>query len=214
MISPASLKPRTQDRRAQLVQAALLLAARSSPSDITTAELARVVGLTQGAVFKHFDSKEDIWLAVVDWTHHTLMQDLKTVAAGNAGCGQALQALRAVFMAHIDFVQRYPGAPRLIFQELQHARATPLKTRVQALLADYRQLLAQLLEQARSERSVAFGLDTGAAAILFIGAIQGLVMQSLISGSLARLHEQAQPVFDLYSSGLQQCSPTLSRSTS
>ena len=62
-------KLKTEDRQAELVAAALLLAATKSPSEITTGDLANVIGITQGGVFKHFDSKEAIWLAAVEWAH-------------------------------------------------------------------------------------------------------------------------------------------------
>ncbi|TXT37228.1 MAG: TetR family transcriptional regulator [Comamonadaceae bacterium] len=51
-------KLRTEVRQAKLVEAALLLAAQHSPADITTTHLAQAVGITQGAVFRHFESKE------------------------------------------------------------------------------------------------------------------------------------------------------------
>src|SRR5512133_1691769 len=66
-------KQRTEVRQAGLVEAALQLAAQRSPADISTGDLARAVGITQGAVFRHFASKEAIWLAVLDWATDTRM---------------------------------------------------------------------------------------------------------------------------------------------
>ena len=50
-------------RKASLIEAALNLAAQRSPAGITTGDLAAAVGITQGAVFRHFSSKEAIWLS-------------------------------------------------------------------------------------------------------------------------------------------------------
>jgi len=52
-----------------------MLAARKSPAEITTADLAQIIGITQGGVFKHFKSKEVIWLSVLDWAHTTLLEN-------------------------------------------------------------------------------------------------------------------------------------------
>lgn len=193
-------KLKTEDRQAELVSAALHLAATKSPSEITTGDLAKVIGITQGGVFKHFDSKEAIWLAVLEWAHQALMLQLTQVVKD--GTPTALQSLRAVFMAHIAFVEQYPGVPRLIFQELQQPRPTPLKEKVQLLMADYRQLLAGLLMQARQEGEISPEADLQAAVVLFIGAIQGLVMQSLITGHLEKIKQQAKTVFSIYEAGL------------
>lgn len=193
-------KLKTEDRQAELVAAALLLAATKSPSEITTGDLANVVGITQGGVFKHFDSKEAIWLAAIEWAHQDLMKKLMLEA--KVRNQTAFKSLRAVFMAHIGFVQQYPGVPRLIFQELQHPEQTPLKERVQLLMADYRQLISGLLAQARKDADISPEADLQAAVVLFIGAIQGLVMQSLITGSLEKIKQQAKTVFSIYEAGL------------
>lgn len=225
-------KQRTEVRQAGLVEAALQLAAQRSPADISTGDLARAVGITQGAVFKHFASKEAIWLAVLDWATDTLMARLQAAAQdaqkapspasqpATAGptlltpdaTRPAFAALRAVFLAHVDFVVEQPGVPRVVFQELQSPGNTALKMRVRALLQRYRQLLMQLLQQAQQERSIAQGTDLQAAAVLFIGSVQGLVMQALISGDVPAMAVQAPGVFALYQRALQN-DPQDSRGT-
>jgi AcrR family transcriptional regulator len=202
MTSSSHPKQRTHERQAGLVQAALQLAAEKSPAEITTGDLAQVVGITQGAVFKHFESKEAIWLAVLDWAHEALMARLQAVVTERGPQDAHMEVLRAVFMAHIQFVQAYPGVPRLVFQELQHAKTTPLKERAQGLMRDYRQLVKGLLDGAVQAQTISAQLDTQAAMVLFMGAVQGLVMQSLMAGSLQGMHLQAGAVFNIYANGL------------
>lgn len=197
-------KQRTEVRQASLVEAALQLAAQRSPADITTADLARSVGISQGAVFKHFASKEAIWLAVLDWVAESLMTRLHSAAAGADRA--ALPALRAVFLAHVDFVMSYPGVPRLIFQELQRPGDTALKSRVRALMQRYRQMLLTVLQQAKNQQALRLGVDLQAAAVLFVGSVQGLVMQALLADDIRTIAAQAHGVFAILQQGLQ-CQP-------
>jgi AcrR family transcriptional regulator len=192
---PNTPKQATEQRQASLVSAALALAAQHSPARVTTADLARAVGLTQGAVFRHFESKEAIWLAVIDFAHQVLLARLQTAAQSHV---QPLTALRAVFMAHVDFVVEQPGVPRVIFQELQHPEDTALKARVRVLMQDYRSLVTRLLLQAQAAGLLAPGTDLQASAVLFIGSVQGLVMQSLLSGQVGAIRTLAPAVFDLF----------------
>ncbi|WP_029524154.1 TetR/AcrR family transcriptional regulator [Polaromonas glacialis] len=200
-----SVKQPTEIRQAALVEAALRLAAQRSPPDITTGDLAQAVGITQGAVFRHFSSKEAVWLAVLDWTADTLMRRLQAAADAELAKPDklaSLAALQAVFMAHVDFVVAHPGVPRVIFQELQHAQDTALKARVRGLMQRYRRLLMGVLEHANEQRLLAPGTDQEAAAVLFVGAVQGLVMQSLISGEVRAMAQQAPGAFKIYVRGL------------
>ena len=204
-IPAKSVKQSTEIRQAALVEAALTLAAQRSPADITTGDLAQVVGITQGAMFRHFPSKEAVWLAVLDWTADTLMSRLQSAAdaeLANLDKFAPLAALQAVFMAHVDFVVAHPGVPRVIFQELQHARDTVLKARVRGLMQQYRRLLMGLLEHAHEQRLLAPGTDPEAAAVRCVGSVQGLVMQSLISGEVRAMAQQAPGVFKIYLRGL------------
>ena len=54
---PASARLPTEERQALIVAAAITLAGRHSPAAITTGDIAREVGVTQGALFKHFPSR-------------------------------------------------------------------------------------------------------------------------------------------------------------
>ena len=59
-----------------------------------------------------------------------------------------------------------------------------------------------LLAQAREERLLAKDVDIPSAVVLFMGAVQGLVMQSLVTGNLHGLARQGKAVFKLYEAGL------------
>ncbi len=202
---PMAKQP-TEARQASLIAAALALAAERSPAEVTTAQLAEAIGVTQGAVFRHFTSKEAIWLAVLDHMSERLLVRLQ--AAADRHAGDALTALEAVFEAHVGFVTEHPGMPRLVFQELQRPDDTPLKTGVRRLLQAYRALLLGVLQRASEQGQLAPATDLPAAAVLFMGSIQGLVMQALVSGDVASMQTQAPGVFQLLRRGLST-SPTV-----
>jgi AcrR family transcriptional regulator len=213
-------KQATEVRQAALVAAALQLAAQRSPADITTADLASAVGITQGAIFRHFASKEAIWLAVLDWSTETLLSRLQRAAAGpgdpRSGAARGptpLHALQAIFAAHVDFVVEHPGVPRVIFQELQHADDTPLKASVRNLMQQYRMLVMSHLQCAQALRLLVPGTDLQAAAVLFLGAVQGLVMQAMVSGQVQSMAAQAPAVFAIYLQGIARTTPPHLEST-
>ncbi|MFM9916985.1 MAG: TetR/AcrR family transcriptional regulator, partial [Rhizobacter sp.] len=68
----------TEERQAEIVSAALRLARDASPALITTTDIAAAIGVTQGAVFKHFPTKDAIWLAAMRWVRETLLKGLVT----------------------------------------------------------------------------------------------------------------------------------------
>ena len=200
MSIPLAPKQATKARQASLTSAALALAAERSPADVTTAQLAEAIGVTQGAVFRYFESKEAIWLAVLDDASERLLARLRQAAAQHPANG--LHALEAVFQAHVDFVVHHPGLPRLVFQELQRPDETALKAKVCQLMQAYRMLLVHLLQRGQSEGLIATTVEPHAATVVLMGAVQGLVMQALMSGNVAAMRAQAPRLFQILRAGL------------
>jgi AcrR family transcriptional regulator len=188
------------ERRAATVESVVALAASCNPSDITTAAIAEHMQVTQGALFRHFPSKDAIWEATMGWVAERLLSRIDRAAKGIAS---PLAAMEAMFMSHVEFVVAHPGVPRMMFGELQRAELTPAKRMAQTLIQRYGERLHGLMAQAKACGELPPELDNEAAAILFIGTIQGLVMQSLLAGDVTRIRRDAPRGFDIYRRGIR-----------
>lgn len=189
------------ERRAIIVEAVVELAAEQNPGDITTASIAKKMALTQGALFRHFPTKEAVWQAVIEWVAEHLMTRVDQAAEK---AGTPLGALEAAFMTHIEFVVAHPGVPRMLFGELQRPKDSPVKRMILNLMRRYRQRLASFIEAGKLQGEVSADVNTGAAATLFIGTIQGLVMQSLLADDPNRMRREARSVFAIYRRGIRE----------
>jgi hypothetical protein len=117
-----------------------------------------------------------------------------------------LVAIESMFMAHVDFITEHPGIPRMLFGELQRSEDTAPKRMAQTLLRRYAERLNRLFEQGKTCGELDEKLDNDAAATLFIGTIQGLVMQSLIAGDVSHMRRNAPKVFAIYQRGIRSAS--------
>ena len=188
------------ERRRDVVAAVVELAREHGPEGITTQAIADRIGVTQGALFRHFPDKAAMWTAVFDWVREELGS---VVDAAFAAGGEPLAILERVFHAHVDFVARHPGVPRILFHELQRPAESDLHERVRRMVAGYRQRLCGLLNDARQCGQLAADLDEEAAAVLFIGTVQGLVVQSTLFRSEEGMQSAARRIFPLLIHGLR-----------
>lgn len=189
------------ERRSVTVETVLALAAEQNPSEITTAAIADRMRLTQGALFRHFPTKEALWTAVMEWVAERLMQRIERAVSE---APSPLEALRGMFLAHAAFVVEHPGVPRMLFGELQRAEASGAKRMAQTLIRRYGERVRALLEAGQAGGEIATDIDLDAAATLFIGTIQGLVMQSLLAGDPDRIQREAPAVLALYLRGIRR----------
>ena len=189
----------TESRQAEIIATVVALAAERNPAEVTTTDIAKAMSVTQGALFRHFPTKEAIRLAVIEWVETQLMANL---ADAQASAPDVLSGLEAMFLAHVKFIRQFSGVPRLIFAELQQPDSSPLRQRVQQIMQRYRQMLAEALGKAKAAHLIRDDVDVQAAAVLFLGAIQGLVMQSMLGGVSPDAEEPVLGVLRLYLASL------------
>jgi TetR/AcrR family transcriptional regulator len=189
------------ERRAATIEAVIDLAADCDPGEITTTAIASHMQLTQGALFRHFASKEAIWEAVMGWVAERL---LARIDSATQAAPSPLEALEAAFMTHVGFISEHPGVPRIMFGELQRGADSPAKRMVRILVERYSERLRRLVEAGKAGGQLSPDIDTAAAAMLFLSTLQGLVMQSLLAGDVKRIRRAAPGAFALYARAIRR----------
>lgn len=180
-------------RRAETVATVIELAASHDPAVMTTGQIASAMGVSQGALFRHFPDKMAIWTTVLEWTAVELNHRFDTLPES-----APLARLEAMLTAHVDFVIEHPGIPRILFGELQHAGDTPTKTIARQLMAGYRARVARELHAACDVGNIAEATDVEAATVLFLAMVQGMVMQCLAIDDFSAMPALARRLFRLF----------------
>src|SRR6476620_10985512 len=92
---------------------------------VTTKELARETGLSEGALYRHFDHKEDVFLAVFE-QHVRVLADF--LSERKAGKGEVEENLRAISLVILRYYEQLIPLSASFFAD------TELLTRFRALL--------------------------------------------------------------------------------
>ncbi|MDO8263076.1 MAG: TetR/AcrR family transcriptional regulator [Gallionella sp.] len=191
----------TEERQNEIIRVAVDLAAEKGVDNVTTQNMADAMKVTQGAIFKHFTTKDDIWVAVMHWIREQLMKVLEKAASE---ADNPVDAIERMFFAHIAFISKHPAIPRLLFSELLHKKNSKLRDLIQGIISGYETKIAGLLDAAKAQSLVPPGLDSNSAAVLYIGMIQGLVMQVSIFGGKRSLLDEARKTFPIYLHGIKK----------
>lgn len=187
-----------ETRREETVEAVIQLASEHSPEGITTQAIASRIGVTHGALFRHFPDKASIWQAVFAW----LGVRLKQVAEKAIGTGGSpLAVLERLFHAQVAFVASHPGVPRILFHELQRPADSAMSGLARSIVGAYRERVRLLIRQAKEAGELPGGLDEDAAAVLFVGTVQGLVVQSTLFSGTLNMRDAARRIFPLLLDG-------------
>lgn len=192
------------ERKREIVTAFIELAREHGPEAITTQAIATRVGLTHGALFRHFPDKHAMWSAVLDWVQARLEAMLDEVFRVE---GRPVATLERLFVAHVNFVTGYPGVPRILLHELQRPAQSEFHARVRSMVGAYRSRLVDLLGRARLAGELPASLDVNAAAMLFLGTVQGVAIQSILFPGETGTGKSAKKLFGLLLDGFRGVRP-------
>lgn len=176
----------TEERRAELADAALEIIETRGIVELTTRSLADAVGLTTGAIFRHFDSLDALLVAVADHVGDLLDATYPPVALS------PIERLARFIEARSTVVGDRAGVLRLMLSE-QFALALPetAARRLRGAIDTTRSFLEQTIAQAQAAKQVRADLEPHLLAVIVMGTMQ---MIGLGSVSKARQTKQAKTV--------------------
>jgi AcrR family transcriptional regulator len=158
-----------EDRRLEIADATLRLIGAHGLRRFTTAALAAEVGVTDGALFRHFPTKEAIVLAAIDRVGELLFQGFPPEEA------DPIARLGAFFRRRVEAIQERPGISRLVVSEELALAAPPEGV---ARVLEFRRRSGEFVRSCLAEAArgglLAPGLRPDVAAVVVLGAILAL----------------------------------------
>jgi AcrR family transcriptional regulator len=192
---------RADTRKQQIVQVVLQLIADQGVDAVSTQRIADTIGFTQGAVFRHFSTKERVWSAVMDWLEEQL-EAVWTKARRLREDQAGVPVLRRMFLGHIDLIDRYPGLAKLIMSDHIRHQFPVLQERFAALHRRYEREVREAINAGVRRAKLPKLIDRKATVTLFLCAIQGLAFQFSIARVRPALRTEAARVFKLFVTAL------------
>ena len=180
----------TEERRQEIAEAALAVIANQGLGRFTTAAIAREVGIAEGTVFRHFQNKEEIVAAAIDYLGELFAQSLP------APDPDPLRRLRAFFQARIALIATRPGVARLLFSDQLAAAAGEDSARqVLELQRRSARFVRGCLTEAAAAGRLRDGVEADDLVVLFVGAAVALVQHAAVVSGGMPLAERAERVW-------------------
>nr|WP_320145513.1 TetR/AcrR family transcriptional regulator [uncultured Anaeromusa sp.] len=182
----------TEIRREEILRAALSIVEEQGLDNLNTNAIAAVIQLVPSAIYRHFKNKEEIIAALIDFIGERLQQNLQQATTQK---GTALERLKNLFELHVKLLQEETAIPRILYFLISSERNQELKQKMLAEINAYVYETKKLLVQGKKAGEINPTVDVTAAAMMFLGMIQPLVI----------LSQENKEVLDEYPQKLWQC---------
>lgn len=165
--------------RERILQSLAQLLETEPEKRITTAGLAREVGVTEAALYRHFPSKRKMFDGLIGFAEETVFGRLQAILGNHADVHDRLTQATSLLLI---FCERNPGITRVLTGAALNGEDQQLQTRASHFFDRFETELRQILRNGELEQGVRPLPDASRAAALLMIQIEGRVQRFVRSG--------------------------------
>jgi AcrR family transcriptional regulator len=183
-----------EDRKSEIIEALLDLADRVGPDRLTTNDIAREVGVTQAAIFRHFPTKAELWSGAGEVVADRLENAWAEALAAQAS---PQDRLRALIAAQLRQIETCPALPAILHSRELNVDNADLRDRFRGLLMQYQGHLVASLEGMIADGSMAPNVRAADAAVLLTSLVQGIAIRWSLGSRGFALRDEGLRLLDV-----------------
>jgi len=163
-----------EERKEEIIEKTLELAAEEGATRLTTQMIADRVGIAQSTIFKHFKTRDAIFSAAINWISGQLFRVIEQTSRESTSPKERLHYL---INRHLVLASKHRGLPRLLFSDRLHMESPHLKKVVQQAMGRYMELVTDIIREGIAEGQFRNDADPEETARCFIALLQGLIVR-------------------------------------
>lgn len=181
-------------RKAEIVATILDLADRIGPDRVTTGAVAKAVGVTQAALFRHFPTKADMWGATADHVAETLSAAWTEALART---DDPVLGLESLIATQLDRIAATPALPVLLFSRELNVENADLRAAFRKLLAAFHGHIVRRAAAAQESGQIRRDIPASDIAVLLSSLVQGVAIRWSLGARGFPLREEGLRLLDI-----------------
>ncbi|MEE8388537.1 MAG: nucleoid occlusion factor SlmA [Acidiferrobacterales bacterium] len=170
-------RPSGSERKQEILQTLARLLEEIQGRHVTIAMLAREIGLSEAALYRHFPGKEQMFEGLIEFIEETVFTRVNRILSESSGADHKLQSILSLVLGFSD---RNPGISRLMHGDVLVGESDQLRKRMTQFFNRLETQLKQVLREARlSDTTQQSATDS---ALLLMAYLEGRIAQFIRSG--------------------------------
>jgi AcrR family transcriptional regulator len=189
----------TSLRRKQIIDALRKLIIEYGSENVTVRRIAKEIGVSQGAIYRHFKSKREILDFLIDYIEENLIGDVEKKDPH----ANTLEILENVIKNQLSAIEQRKGVSFLVVAEIISLGDKRLNRKIYDVLNNYISHIKNIVIRGIQSGEIKTGIDPGLAAETFFGIIQGLVSLWALSNYSFPLEEKYFGLWNFFRHSIQ-----------
>ena len=182
-------RPRRGERRQTILETLAHMLEKNQGEHITTAQLARAVGVSEAALYRHFASKAKMFEGLLEFIEETLFTRINRILAEES---RAEARVQGILFLLLGFADKNPGMARLLYGDVLVGETERLRKRVVQIYERIETQMKQILREAEAGENLRVPIADTAALLLAVveGSITRYVRSEFQSSPVAGWDKQ------------------------
>lgn len=190
----------TNNRKEQIVFTALEIISEEGVKSLTMKNIADRIGISDAALYRHFENKQEIMLAMIETVGRNLTTNISNAVAN---IETPVDKLKEILHIHLSYLEQNKGIPRLVFSEEVHQNDPVLRKSILKMVNHYLDLIRGILLRAKDSGQVKSDIDIEATAIAFLGLVQAMAILWSLSGFEFSISDRAPALWRAFAERIE-----------
>lgn len=160
------VKESTEIRQEQIKKTVLEIIAEEGLHNLSTRNLAKRIGFTEGAIFRHFKTKRDIIKGIMDDVANNLIGSLRSIVLSPV---KTEDKLFNYLCRNVRYLKENRGVTILLFSEATHLGDKELKEKLNQILSEQKQFIIKMVKDGIAEELCDKNINPEDIAMLYMG---------------------------------------------
>jgi AcrR family transcriptional regulator len=169
----------TDIRQEQIKQAVIDIISDNGIKNLSIKNLAERIGMSEGSIFRHFKSKNDIIISIFNDIQDNFISELRKIARSNE---EPSIRLNNYLSATVKYHTENKGINMLLFSEASYKNDPELKKRLQQIFHDQKQFVKEIISDGISIGIWDENIVIENVALMYMGIPLAMNMEMLIGG--------------------------------
>ncbi len=161
-------------RKEQILQSLARMLETGPGERITTAALAREVGVSEAALYRHFPSKAKMFEGLIVFIEETLFTRISRILEDEPSAARRCEKILTLLLT---FAEKNPGMTRLMTGDALQGETERLRLRIAQLFDRLEAQIKQILREAQIRENLKTAISPTIMANLLMASAEGRLMQ-------------------------------------
>jgi TetR/AcrR family transcriptional regulator len=165
---------RSSNRKKEILEALAHMLEHQPGARITTADLAKQVGVSEAALYRHFPSKAKMFEGLIEFIEESIFPRIKQITEDKISCQEQCKRICTLVLL---FAEKNPGFCRILTGESLSGDISKLRPRIEQLFDRLTTQLKQSIREAELKEGFRPQVSTPALAGLLTAVMEGRIVQ-------------------------------------